>query len=95
MAVTEFNDFSFIGGWLCLDFANTADGDINTEWTERLESYTHLVAWGQQVGAVDETAASHLENYAARHPAEAEVVLEKARQIRLTIYRIFSAVSAG
>lgn len=95
MDLSEFHDFSFIGGWLCLDFANTADGDIHTEWTERLESYAHLVAWGQQAGVLDETTAARLRAYAASHPAEAEVVLNQARQIRLTIYRIFSTVAAG
>jgi predicted RNA-binding Zn ribbon-like protein len=94
MAATEFNGFSFIGGWLCLDFANTADGDIRTEWTERLESYAHLVAWGQQAGALNDSTAARLQEHAASHPAEAEAVLNKARQIRLTIYRIFSAAAA-
>jgi predicted RNA-binding Zn ribbon-like protein len=95
MDLSEFQDFSFIGGWLCLDFTNTADGDINTDWTERLESYAHLVAWGQQMGILDGATAAQLQDYVALHPAEAEAVLNQARDIRLTIHRIFAAVSAG
>lgn len=94
MDLSAYQDFSFIGGWLCLDFANTADGDINTAWTERLPSYAHLAAWGQAAGALDETAAARLQDYAASHPAEADAVLAKARDIRRTIYRIFAAISA-
>lgn len=95
MDLPAYQDFSFIGGWLCLDFANTADGDINAEWTERLPSYAHLVAWGQTAGVLDETAASQLHDRAASHPAEAEAVLENARHIRQTIYRIFAAITTG
>ncbi|MBI5667487.1 MAG: ABATE domain-containing protein [Chloroflexi bacterium] len=90
---SDYQDFSFIGGWLCLDFANTADGDINTDWTERLESYPHLVAWAQQAGALDDETAERLAQQAAQQPVAAAGALEQARRLRLTIYRIFSTIA--
>lgn len=85
--------FDLIGGWLCLDFTNTADGDVNNEWTEQLNTYADLVGWAQQADLVDETRAAHLLAEAAARPAEAQAVLEHARQLRLMLYQVFSAVA--
>lgn len=94
MDVSTYQDFRFIGGWLCLDFANTADGDVNAEWTERLDNYAHLVAWAQQASLLDDLTTARLVQQAAQQPEAAAAALEQARHIRQTIYRIFSAVAA-
>lgn len=86
--------FDLIGGWLCLDFTNTADGDINTEWTEQLNSYADLVNWAGQAGLLDEKRSALLIKEADAHPAEAEAVLNHAIQLRMMLYRVFSAVAA-
>ncbi len=87
--------FELSGGWLCLDFANTADGDLNAEWTENLLTYTDLIAFGQQTRILDADSAAHLLAEAAARPADAEAVRSRALAVRLLIYRIFSAIAAG
>ncbi len=91
----ETGQFEFSGGWLCLDFCNTADGDVNQTWTENLTRYADLVAWSHEAGVLNEEQAAHLLQTAARHPAEAARVLEAAIDLRFTIYEVFAAVAAA
>ena len=81
------------GDHLCLDFANTVGWRFTEHPRERLVSYADLVAWGHQVGVVGEHQAHRLLEEAARHPAVASAVLERAILLREVIYRIFSAVA--
>ena len=86
-------DLRLIGGRLCLDFANTVGWRTRDHPSERLASYTDLVAWGQQVGIVEEHEAHRLLEEAGRRPAVASAVLERALVLREAIYRVFSAVA--
>lgn len=80
----HIGNLKFIGGRLCLDFANTA---------ESLASYADLLAWSQQAGIVTESEAHHLREEATRHPTAAAAILERATALREAIYRTFSAVA--
>jgi predicted RNA-binding Zn ribbon-like protein len=86
--------FEFTGGDLCLDFTNTADGDVNNEWHERLNDYADLVAWARQAGALTDAEAARLLAEAEQSEAQAATVLNGAIELRFTLYRIFSALAA-
>ena len=84
--------FEFIGGQMCLDFANTLGGLRGGVTREYLSSYNDLVAWSQQVGSITEEQATSLLHKAEVHPDEATVVLASARRLREAIYRIFATI---
>jgi predicted RNA-binding Zn ribbon-like protein len=85
--------FDFTGGLLCLDFANTVDDRPDVHPQEHLNSYHDLVSWGQQAQVLAEREAQRLLEEAARRPAEATSVLERALGVREAIFRIFKSVS--
>jgi predicted RNA-binding Zn ribbon-like protein len=87
-------EFERVGGMMCLDFANTADGDMRGEWTEQLNSYQDLAAWGYQNGVFDAAQAERLIKTAEAHSEAAEAVRQDAIALRLVIYHVFSAIAA-
>jgi len=89
-------EFDFVGGYLCLDFANTVGGlPPNSSSQERLTSYPHLVAWSQQANLTSQSAAQVLLRKAQSAQLEAAAILARARAIREAIYGIFAAVAQG
>src|SRR5690349_8238362 len=87
-------EFPWIGGAACLDFCNTLAGRRKEHPREMLTTYARLVVWAQQAGLVSETEGRQLEHEATRRPGAAGRVLERARALRETICRIFSAAAA-
>jgi predicted RNA-binding Zn ribbon-like protein len=88
------SNLELIGGWLCLDFANT----VNTRLRggrEYLTSYCELVAWSLHAGALTGDDVGALLHQAAGNPELATAALERAIAVRETIYRILSTVAAG
>ena len=94
-AGTKAGTLTLLGGWLCLDFANTADWHASDQPVEYLTSYAELVAWSRHAGILAEEQGERLLKAAARCPADAAAVLQKALSLREAIYRIFSAISSG
>jgi predicted RNA-binding Zn ribbon-like protein len=82
-------------GWLCLDFANTAEWHLSDHPTERLTSYAELMGWARSIGLLPDRAAQQLQRAADQHPAEAARVLDRIVALREAIYHIFLAVAAG
>ena len=83
-----------IGGWLCLDFANTIgpyDPETGTIRGEHLHNYADLVLWGQIAGILSESETRYLLDLGEQQPTDAEVILQRAKALRETIYNIFSA----
>jgi predicted RNA-binding Zn ribbon-like protein len=88
MPVPEIAKAPLVGGRVCLDFTNTAGG-----WTagfdlidDRMNSYADLIAWSRRAGLIDNRLASALRR------KDAPRVLERARRLRLAIYRLCCAV---
>lgn len=95
-AVLIAPEFHFIGGNLCLDFANTLGGlPPDSMSQDRLMSYAHLVVWSQQANLMSESEAHSLLRQADRAQDEAAAVLERARVLRQAIYGIFVALDLG
>jgi predicted RNA-binding Zn ribbon-like protein len=82
-------------GWLCLDFANTAEWHLSEHPTERLTNYAELIAWARSIGLLPDRAAQQLLRAADQHPVEATRVLDRAVALREAIYHIFEAVAGG
>jgi predicted RNA-binding Zn ribbon-like protein len=88
-------DLKLESGWLCLDFANTAEWHLSEHPTERLTSYAELIAWARSIGLLPDRTAQQLLRAAGQRPAEAARVLDRAVALREAIYHIFLAVAVG
>lgn len=86
--------FSFMGGNLALDFANTA-GMHEPLNDEHLVSYEALAAWAHAAGVLDESVARALAARARERPDEAAAALAGARRLRHAIYRLAVVALAG
>ena len=82
-------------GWLCLDFANTAEWHLSEHPTEGLTSYAELIAWARSINLLPDRTAQQLLRAADQHPTEAARVLDRAVALREAIYHIFVAVAGG
>ena len=83
------------GGRLCLDFVNTLDWRGREQPQESLNTFQDLISWSQHVGILTDHDAQHLIRKAVKHPVEAERVLNRAIELRETLYRIFSSIIQG
>jgi predicted RNA-binding Zn ribbon-like protein len=83
------------GGDLCLDFANTGSGRSVGPFQEKLRDYGDLVTWAERVERVDAAGAAQLRKAARRSPDEAARVLERARELREALYRLFKRGVGG
>lgn len=89
------SQWDFAAGSLPLAFANTVDNHASSEPEETLKSYSDLVAWSWSVDLLTEMEARHLMKMAENKPAKVSAMLSKARELRESIYRIFSDVAAA
>jgi predicted RNA-binding Zn ribbon-like protein len=80
---------------LCLDFTNTVNWHASEQPVEELPAYTDLLAWAQKVGLLTQPETQRLTRLAARRPAEARAVLERAHALREAVYRLLSATAQG
>ncbi|MBI3521570.1 MAG: CGNR zinc finger domain-containing protein [Chloroflexi bacterium] len=93
--MTPPRQFDLGSGALPLDFANTVSGSRPASPRELLLDYDDLVAWGLQACLLAEADAAKLRAEAKRHPQAARRALERARDLREAIYRVFTARGAA
>lgn len=80
-----------VGGDVALDFVNTASGrDGAGGLREKLVSYGDLVTWAERVGLAPVSLGNRLRAEAERDPAGAAAVLERARELREAVFRLFA-----
>jgi predicted RNA-binding Zn ribbon-like protein len=82
-----------VGGRLCLDFANTVHSYDYDEPRDELKSYADLISWSRQAGVLTDREARRLLREAAEHPVKASAALERGKQLRNAIFRIFAAIA--
>jgi predicted RNA-binding Zn ribbon-like protein len=82
----------FVGGRLCLDFANSVGGRHGPTPDEYLGDYADLIAWGRLAGVLDAEEAQRLGREAELRPDDAAAAFRRAIALRETIYRVFSAI---
>lgn len=90
----DWDHLKLIGGRLCLDFVNTVDRETNGYSHEWLTEYSDLVVWGRQTQTLTAQQAKHLLQKAQQQRKRANAIFDRAIQLRETLYRIFSAISA-
>lgn len=81
-------------GWLCLDFANTAEWHASEAPEEHITSYDDLLFWAQDKAILDETAAKKLRAIARHTPSKAKAAHREAIELREALYRLFSTIAA-
>ncbi len=88
--------FSIIAGELCLDFVNTLDNrPVPERRKELLCSFADMTEWALQAGAIGPAQRSSLNAEAKAQPARAAAVLNRALELRETLYRILEARLVG
>jgi predicted RNA-binding Zn ribbon-like protein len=85
----------FVGGRLCLDFANTVDWRARAEPEELLPGYEDLVAWSVRAGALSATEAQRLSWQAEERPRAASAAFARAVDLREAFYRVARAHATG
>jgi predicted RNA-binding Zn ribbon-like protein len=85
----------FIGGRLCLDFANTVDWRRRAEPEELLPDYLGLVDWSVRAGTLSPTEARRLAEAVRKHPRAAAAAFAKALVLREAFYRTALAHARG
>jgi predicted RNA-binding Zn ribbon-like protein len=81
-------------GWLCLDFANTAEWHASEAPEEHLVSYDALLTWALDKAILNEAAVEKLRVLAHRTPIEAQQAHREAIELREVLYRLFSTIAA-
>lgn len=84
--------FQFIAGALCLDFINTVGSHASGMPTEKLNEFADLVRWANEAGLISQRETHPLLVFANTSPLRASRVLERARALRETLFRIFNAL---
>jgi predicted RNA-binding Zn ribbon-like protein len=85
----------FIGGRLCLDFANTVDWRTRSQPEELLDDYAGLLDWSNRAGTVPPTEARRLAAAAQKHPRAAAAAFAQALVLREGFYRAVHAHAQG
>src|SRR2546423_10729655 len=92
---SKLSGFEFIGGKVCLDFANTVSGTRDGRSQEHLTRYSDLVRCSREAALLTESQAETLLYAAERDEGEAATVIARARVLRDAIYHIFTALISG
>jgi predicted RNA-binding Zn ribbon-like protein len=97
----------FVGGTLCLDFVNTVDvwtnGDSGTDrhpygdtpLREQLVDYEALAQWGQLAQVLGAREGRQLIGQGQLDSVAASGVLQRARLLRRSLYRLFKSILHG
>ena len=81
--------------WICLEFTKTRGWEARDRTDDALTDYGALARWVYEVGGGSAAVIAALEIAAAERDAESKQVLERAKELRGAIYRIFSAAAKG
>lgn len=84
---------TLVGGYLALDFVNTAGGWVRGPFFDNLQEPSDLLDWAAHAGAIETGAAARL----ARDvdAGAGALLLDKARTLRGAIYRTGAALAKG
>src|SRR5437016_2965727 len=92
---TRWSAADFVGGALCLDFANTAYGRWPGGIAERIFDYGDLLSWSVHAGLIDRAEAAALAGAAERRRQAAARVVRQALFLREATHRLLAALAAG
>ncbi len=86
------HEFAFIAGMQCVDFVNTLRGRLERP-RELLRTYSDVVSWSVASGGLSEADAVTLRTLAKGDPTGAEMVVQRAVELREALFRILLAVA--
>ena len=93
---TIWSNANYVGGEICLDFANTLSGRGSTKLVERLLNFEDLVSWSLAVGNIDKVVANQFLQSAAYTNKEVNEVQARGLELREAIFEIlFSTRNTG
>ena len=82
-------EFDFISGRLCLDFANVWK---NMQHPDPGLQYATLLQWSKQAGSLSAADLGRLAQRASREAAKVAVVVDRAHDLAATLRRFFMAI---
>ncbi|MHB1907479.1 MAG: CGNR zinc finger domain-containing protein [Nitrososphaerales archaeon] len=77
---------------LCLEFCNTVSWHGSKNPKEMINSYSDLVVWSKKQNLLSDSSAQYLIQISEIDPKRAEQTLMEARNLRESLYRIFSTI---
>ena len=92
--VRTLETLELVGGALCLDYVNTVNSRVHTEY-DYLTQYADLVGWAKKVELLPPVLAGRIQKQANQDQQNANKALEKARGIRELLYRLLSRAASG
>ncbi len=92
MSRSSGSHFSFLGGNLALDFANTVAWRLSDHPEERLRSIDDLLSWCVEAALMTRTKAAELRRRHRATRGQGGGVLANALASRELIYRLFEAI---
>lgn len=93
--MTAIDEVPLVGGRLCLDFVNTTGARESESPRERLLAFSDLLVWARRADLLSEEEQTRLTSMAEGRSAAAEAALERARQIRETLYDVLRPLAEG
>ncbi len=85
----------FLGGRVCLDFANTVNRRTSAEPQEVLPDYAALLSWSERRNTLPKTAVVELRARAFEQGAELDAVMLDTRTLRVEIWTASDALREG
>jgi predicted RNA-binding Zn ribbon-like protein len=86
---------AFVGGALCLDFANTVEWHARAVPTDRLRDYADLAEWAAAAGIIGRATARRLIRESRTCPNDAVRAFREAVEFRESVYRIMAGLAHG
>jgi predicted RNA-binding Zn ribbon-like protein len=85
--------FEFIGGALCLDFANTIHDSQAEDNEDELRAISDLLQWAREAGILSSADHDRLAAHYGRHSREAAAALAKAIAVRDLLLSTFAGIA--
>lgn len=85
----------FLGGRVCLDFANTVDWRTSAAPQELMPDYPALLAWSRRRGTLPAQTVVRLRAQAARKPAAMAAIAAEAHALRAEIWGAADSLRCG
>lgn len=87
----RFGAANFVGGELCLDFANTVDNWLDPRATDKFASPADWLAWCANARLISDAEARSLHGSVQQSAAAAARHLERVRSLRDALYRVLTS----
>lgn len=83
------------GRWLCLLFCNTVENYRLEKWDDFLPDFGSWVKWSTRHGLISDREGAALSAWGEAHAGAAARALEEAKELRVRLFRLLSALGAG